>query len=387
MTSIKKCIVRILKQVFALLSYILPKKKKQIFFRSKPDYSGNCKALSDYITKCHPEYTQIWSLSHVRTLPNGYKVVKHGTLTSLCFFLRSQYIVTTHNEMIGIKSTNQKYISLWHGMPLKKICYLGEFDHYGMEDYSALRIATSEVMRSIISACFREKANNVYVTGQPRNDYLFESDKFNLLNYDIPDDKKIIAYMPTFRENFEDKNFSDGNCIDHDNFLRVRDFNLEALDEFLSANNIILLLKLHPYEEISLQNSNIKSNNIKIVNSEELADKHLDVNHVLACAHCLITDYSSAYFDYLILKKPIIFLTPDVDKYSISRGGFTLEPFNEWTPGRKIDSQKELLEEISNLLINNSDEYIEHRDRINSIINRYTDSNNSKRVYEKFFGV
>ena len=46
----------------------------------------------------------------------------------------------------------------------------------------------------------------------------------------------------------------------------------------------------------------------------------------------LITDYSSIYFDYLLLNRPIIFHMPDLEEYQKKRG-FILDPLDEWTPG------------------------------------------------------
>ncbi|WP_196247633.1 CDP-glycerol glycerophosphotransferase family protein, partial [Cronobacter malonaticus] len=236
---------------------------------------------------------------------------------------------------IGPVARNQRYISLWHGIPFKKICYLGENDYKGMIDYSAIRIATSEVMRSIISASFREKANNVYITGQPRNDFLFKPIKLADVGLELCKNKKIIMLAPTFRMNNEDKRYSDGAEITDNNFLRVDDFSLNEIDGYLEKNNAHLILKLHPYEEEYFRGVATLSSNITIISSEELTQKNIDLNQLLSLTDILITDYSSIYLDYLILNKPLVFLVPDVDTYSSSRGGFTLEPFDFWTPGDK----------------------------------------------------
>ncbi|WP_173585476.1 CDP-glycerol glycerophosphotransferase family protein, partial [Erwinia billingiae] len=181
-------------------------------------------------------------------------------------YIRSKYIVTTHNEMIGIKSNNQIYLSLWHGMPLKKIGYLADSEADEMESYSAQRIATSEIMRAIIASSFKEDASNVHVLGQPRNDYLF-----NMKNLLKPSTEKIIGgknilYMPTFRKNTNNSEFSDGVEMSDDNFLRVLDFNLEEINRFLKNNNSRLYLKFHPFEE-KLLPKDLESEQIKIITS------------------------------------------------------------------------------------------------------------------------
>ncbi|NDJ57179.1 hypothetical protein GWD52_09275 [Enterobacteriaceae bacterium 4M9] len=382
MKGLIKYLTRLAKRLLSFFSYLIPKKNNRIFFKSKPDYSGNCKAVSDYIVANKLDYEIIWSVKEINK-SNTFISVESGSFKSLYYYLTSKFIMTTHNEMIGIAAKNQIYISLWHGMPLKKICYLGEFDYLGMEDYSSKRIATSELMRSVISACFREKANNVYVTGQPRNDYLFSPVALSSLAIEARKDDKILLYIPTFRQNNEDRRYSDGKGIDHNNFLRVNDFDLESLDKFLSENKIHLLLKLHPYEEVYFKNKKSLTPNITVIDSENLASKNIDLNQLLPSVDCLITDYSSVYFDYLILNKPLIFLVPDLIDYGHSRGGFTLEPFEFWTPGNKVSSQHQLIAAINEAIFGD-DEYINFRTEINRVINHYQDGNSSKRVVEFF---
>lgn len=380
MTNFKKIARKIISKTISLFNYFIPKKKNRIFFKSKPDYSGNCKALSDYIIEKKLPYHIVWSVKK-EINQKGITVVRAGSLKEFFYYFTSKYVITTHNEMIGPIATNQKYISLWHGMPFKKICYLGESDHQGMIDYSAIRIATSEVMRSIISASFREKANNVYITGQPRNDFLFKPISLTDIGIKSIKNKKIVMFAPTFRMNNEDIRYSDGAEIIDNNFLRVNDFCMEEIDYYLEQSNLHLILKLHPYEEEYFRGIATLSSNITIISSDELTQKNIDLNQLLSLVDILITDYSSIYLDYLILNKPLIFLVPDVDAYSSSRGGFTLEPFDFWTPGDKVSCQKSLLNSI-NKIITGNDEYAEKRNQINLIINKYSDANNSQRVIE-----
>ncbi|MBC1185222.1 hypothetical protein HII27_05770 [Kluyvera sp. SCKS090646] len=382
--KMKENLKSILNFILSTISYFIPKNKNRVFFKSKPDYAGNGKALSDYIYNKQMSYEIIWSLGNCyfdKKDKYYFKCVRKGTIKELYYYFTSKIVVTTHNEMIGASSKNQVYISLWHGMPFKKIGYLGEFDYIGMKDYSATRIATSEIMRSIISASFREKANEIYVTGQPRNDFLFKPLKIEELGLNISRQKKILLYAPTFRINDENIKYSDGDCISDDNFLRVKDFSIKELDLFLLKNDYHLILKLHPYEENYFKNIESLTSNITIIKTNTLLNHNIDVNQLLAIADILITDYSSMFFDYLILNRPIVFLVPDVANYRKSRGGFTLEPFDFWTPGHKVENQTSLLEVLL-ILQKANDPYKDKRMQVNSLINYYNDDQNSKRVVE-----
>ncbi|SNY64158.1 CDP-glycerol glycerophosphotransferase, TagB/SpsB family [Enterobacter sp. CC120223-11] len=338
--------------------------------------------MSDYIEKNNPEYELIWSVSDVVKIGTSSKIklINSKTLKELYYYFTSSIIMTTHNEMVGAVAKNQSYISLWHGMPMKKICYLGEYDYKGMIDYPATRIATSEIMRSIISASFHEKANNVMITGQPRNDYLFEPISLGEIGISHAEGKKIVMYIPTFRQNNEDERYSDGEKIKNNNFFRVEDFDIEALDYYLDNNNIHLVLKLHPYEESSLGVKGEITNNITIIDTENLNKKNIDVNQIIPWADCLITDYSSVYFDFLLLNKPIVFLVPDLPQYRAARGGFTLEPFEYWTPGQKTMTQRDLIQALTDVFDGSDDKYSGQRKVINDLINHHQDSASCSRV-------
>jgi CDP-glycerol glycerophosphotransferase (TagB/SpsB family) len=379
-----KIIAKVIKRALSIFGLIVPKKNNRVLFKSVPDYAGNCKALSDFIRKNHDNYEVVWIYSTYKKDSDKDVIwVKNGTLKSLFYILTSKYIVTTHNEMIGIKSANQEYISLWHGMPLKKICYLSQKDEEFMVDYSAKRIATSEIMRSIIASAFHEKASNVIITGQPRNDFLFEKVSFPFCEESTY--RKIIVYAPTFRQNEYVADSIDGDRIQSNNFFRLCDFDYQKLCEFLENNNFLLLVKLHPFEENALNGQSFPDY-IKIIKSKEFNASGYDINHLLCVADCLLTDYSSVYFDYLILNRPIGFVIPDYESYKLSRGGFTLEPTEFWMPGEKLSMQSSLLAFLDKSLNLESDDYRDNRSYVSDALNTYKDNKNSERVFKEFIG-
>lgn len=384
----KKIIVRVTKRLFSLISYIVPKNNRRIILKSVPDFSGNCKALSDYIVNNHKDYEVIWLHKSENTEcfldHNNIKKIRMTGFLWLYYLLTSRFIATTHNEMVGVKAKNQVYISLWHGMPLKKICYLADNEVEYMEDYSAKRIATSEIMKSIIAAAFHEKANNVHITGQPRNDFLFEKKSLSSLGFDNRGEEKVIFYAPTYRHNKYSEKYSNGDKIAGDNIFRLAHFDMEKFNIFLQENKVRIWVKLHPFEEDTLTDG-LEFSNIDIIKSEDLKKSELDINHLLYYADCLLTDYSSTYIDYLILDRPIGFVIPDYSKYQVMRGGFTLEPAEYWMPGKKIMSGTELVNFISETVINGRDEFKVTRNNVNCGLNKFS-NDNSQRVFKAFIG-
>ena len=59
----------------------------------------------------------------------------------------------------------------------------------------------------------------------------------------------------------------------------------------------------------------------------------------------MITDYSSVFFDYAILKRPIYFYMYDLESYRDELRGFYLDVYKD-LPGQIIEDENLLLEEI-----------------------------------------
>ncbi|MBT0386017.1 CDP-glycerol glycerophosphotransferase family protein [Morganella morganii] len=359
-----------------ILSTFIPKNKNQICFKSFPDYSGNALKIYEYI-KEKDNYNLVWLVDN--NININFPSIKAKSLSGLWVLLRSKIIVTTHNEYVSIATKKQKYISLWHGMPLKKIGFLAKKEHTYMKSISASRISTSELTRSLISASFHEKANNVYITGQPVCDTLFSKTDLHQYFTIPPDVKKILFYLPTYRQDINELTI-EGRKTTEDNIFKIDDYNHEELLHILEEEKLYLIIKLHPSEEKLIKN--IKENSyLKLIRSDYMP--HIDTYSILSSTDCLLTDYSSVYIDYLILNRDIAFVIPDYDEYyqNENRGGFTLEPYDEWTPGPKIKTQNELITYLKNIE-ETQDSFKKEREKVAKILHKHIDGNSSRRVYE-----
>lgn len=103
---------------------------------------------------------------------------------------------------------------------------------------------------------------------------------------------------------------------------------------------------------------------------------------LLRNADGLITDYSSVYFDYMLLNRPIGFAVEDMEKYKNKRG-FIFDNPKEYMPGPEIRNLSDIEEFIENIVSGN-DLYKEARESVNDKINYYKDGNCCKRVAETF---
>lgn len=279
-------------------------------------------------------------------------------------------------------------LELWHGFPLKA---LGDMiksqkkqDDFTREQWKHIdKVASySQLYNVLMSSCFGININNYYVSGMPRNDFLFKSNGIKNLSKIFNKNfnrKKVIFLMPTFRASAI--GYEKEVIKNWDNLFGFSAFRNKVFSEFLEKNNIVLIAKLHPFEEdFAYQYINkYDLDNVYLLTQDMLLENHLDLYEVLNSAHLLITDYSSVYFDFLLLNRPILFTPIDLEHYSKTRG-FLLEPYDIWTPGPKVFEQNQLQEEIMKSL-DDSAYYKLERENINNIVNYYKDGNASERLW------
>ena len=217
-------------------------------------------------------------------------------------------------------------------------------------------ISATDKITPIYRKVFSVTSKQVHITGQPRNDVLLDSDYKRL----VDDKKKVILYMPTWRQqsfNYFDKKFG---------------FDLQKIDAQLERGNAILIVKLHfhmvgGYEKI------FKTKNIIFLNNIS------DIYPYLSSVDILLTDYSSIYFDFLLLDKPIIFMPFEKDRYVKEVGGFYFD-YDDVTPGYKAQDWNDVFKEVQKIF-NGKDTWKSSRKKVNKEFNLYQDSNSSKRVY------
>jgi CDP-glycerol glycerophosphotransferase len=76
--------------------------------------------------------------------------------------------------------------------------------------------------------------------------------------------------------------------------------------------------------------------------------RYPDITELMLVADVLITDYSSIMFDFASTRRPMLFLTPDLDEYAGSTRGFYLD-FAEIAPGPLLVSTDDVLRSLTSL--------------------------------------
>lgn len=371
--------------IISIFNKFIPKSKNKILFFSSNTISDNSKALLDYMldNNFNKNYKIVCSAkSHHDYLKDKNNIVLSTPIKGIFHILTSKYIFF-HGEIIAIKpSKNQVSINLWHGTPLKKFNKLADkLSDYKYNFFTYL-LASSEYFKPVMKECFDCNINQVKVLGHPRNDLLFKkSDILASLGISRKNYNKIFLWMPTFRVS------KDKYIVDIDDSLRTEtglpifstENDLIELNNFLVSVNGIIIIKLHPAQNLDFINIASLSN-IKFLMNSDIEYNNYHLYNLVAQCDSLITDYSSIYFDYLLLDRPIGFTIDDIESYRRNRG-FIIDNPESLMPGMKIRNIQDFKDFISNT-INNIDTYSDERKKINDLANKYQDDNNCKRIIE-----
>lgn len=234
-------------------------------------------------------------------------------------------------------------------------------------------LCSSDYCRDIKMKSFGMNDDNYLIIGLPRIDVLAKNNKpFKLINKDP--NQKIVISMETFKQskNWNDSKSNDKYAI---NVINTPEELIE-FDTYLKANNMKLIVKIHHLQDMQYINF-VKLNNIIYLTDEDLIERDIQVNELLAYSDVLLTDYSSVFYDYLVLDRPIGFMIGDIKEYD--RGFISEKPLEEM-PGAIINNFDELKEFLTT--VNEYDNYKADRKRIREKVYKYTDFNNSKRLFE-----
>lgn len=374
---------RIVLNALRLLGLVIRKDKHLVCFLFNGYSGSNLSPIIDYYksTKCKAYRIRVVRVDQQLNSSKGLT----GVLLALqqkiiiCkYALRSQLLLSTHG-FYRLRHDNFT-INLWHGIPMKSMALMNRSnsDEIGSIDDDII-ISTSEFYITVLNACLGLRAQQYQITGYPRNDYLFKENGLRNLEKitGIKTQQKIILFMPTYEDNI------DGYRMDEINDLfGFAEFDLDAFRDYLQSNDIFFIIKLHPNDEKRFAHkfAGIASNSICLLMDQTLEKHEMDLYRILNCADLLITDYSSVYFDYLLLDRPVVFVPSDILEYRRARG-LLLEPYDFWAAGPKCFDQSSLQDEITRSLEDHR-YYADRRRIIRDIMHKYQDGESTARVIE-----
>lgn len=342
---------RLLKRAFYTYIYCKqPMMEKTVLFESffGGFYTDSPKYLYEQLIKAYPgEYTCVWSYKDKKLdIPFARKQVKRFSFAYFKYLARAKYFVFNNRQPAWFNHREgMVFLETWHGTPLKRLTFdqeevLSASPNHKELMYRSSRnwdylISPNEFSTAVFRSCFMFD-NTMLNTGYPRNDILHSADKEEVAKkirakLGIPEEKKTILYAPTWRD---DEYFAPGQ------YKFSLKLDLQQMKEQL-PDDYVVLLRTHYYIANAIDTTGLDGFVYNVCTYNDIAELYL-------ISDILITDYSSVFFDYAGLKRPMLFYTYDLEKYRDDLRGFYIDMETE-VPGPMLLTTEEVIDAIRNL--------------------------------------
>ena len=354
---IKKALVPVFGWLYRVFCHLIPVDNRMILFLAfhGRSYNDNPRALYEAMRQDprFSEYRFVWVLRNpgLETIP-GAETVRYLSLGYFVAVARAKvWIFNCKMPMYLYKKKSQIYLQTWHGTPLKRLGHDIEpvpgqrFYRSGLtyeqmcrtydvdsERYDAM-ISPNAFCTGVFPHAFGIKKEKLIETGYPRNDFLstYTQEDVQRIRTDlkIPEGKKVILYAPTWRDDsFQTSGYT---------FRLQADFRKwkERLPE-----DTVVLFKPH-YLIVNQQQDDPELQDFLIS-----VPADTDIRDLYVVSDALVTDYSSVFFDYGILKRPVYFYMYDLEAYAGDLRGFYMDIEQE-LPGKIYRTEESLLQDLA----------------------------------------
>jgi CDP-glycerol glycerophosphotransferase len=272
-------------------------------------------------------------------------IVVYGSYEHFKAHARAAYWISNsiiHDHLLT--RDGQYFVQAWHGTPLKRLgCDITQDAHatytvdgihkrYRREgSRMSYLVAQSDFAAEKLGSAFdllrTGQSAKILVTGYPRNDALAhprpEAVAAARRRVGVPEGKKVVLYAPTWRDDEHNAALGFTHRIGAD-FERLR----TSL-----GDDYVVLFRAH---YLIASNFDFSALGDFVIDVSAIND----INELYLMSDLLVTDYSSVFFDYAVLGRPIVFYMYDLERYAEEIRGFYLD-LSE-LPGPIVKNEGEL---------------------------------------------
>lgn len=321
----------VMSAIFRFIGFFVRTDEKLVLLSSYGGdrYNDSPKVLFESMKKDarFADFKYVWAFVDPSSFEiDGAEKVKIDSIQYFITALKAKIWITNVNIERGLrfKKKNTIYLNTGHGTGPKKggNAVKGRIDY----DFSNVDIlcCDGEYLRNALVTYYKANESSLLWCGRPREDELFDfsdKDKWRIRqDLNIQKDKKIILYMPTWR--------------DYKHSLP----SFQLWHEML-GNEYVVLCRLHHFSDIQ-RIDEFKNFLIDVTNYD-------DVNELYFASDILVSDYSSAFFDFGLLEKPFFCFADDYQQFCCTYGLF-IDIKKEFPHGVFKDDQT-LLSMIKNM--------------------------------------
>jgi CDP-glycerol glycerophosphotransferase len=350
-------------------------------------YTDNPRAIYEQMQKDERFANKkfIWFVKHHKKKNldiQGAKVVEYFSIPYFYYLSKAKvWVFNCKMPTYIAKKDSQLYLQTWHGTPLKRlghdidvsadttfyrsgISYERMCETYDIDvaRYNWM-ISPNQFCTQVFPGAFGINKERLIETGYPRNDFLSKvtSEKIDELKekYGLPKDKKVLLYAPTWRDNsYVSAGYTFELQADFKKWKEVLG------DEWIVLFKPHYLIINHFKEDKSLEGFLYS------------IDANEEISQLYPMADALVTDYSSVFFDYAILNRPIYFYMYDLEEYASDLRGFYFD-INKDLTGKIYRKEEDMLLDIEREAFDYS-----HMKAFNARFNNKEDGNASVRVLD-----
>lgn len=372
-----------------MLSTFLAKRKKKPLWLigDRDDRAGdNGEAFFRYVRENHPEIDARFVIGKncpdYRRMAQIGPVLAKGSHWYKALLLISDYVISSQGEsdvfnpFLGYSEchrdelTKTRFVFLQHGVIHTD---LSEWlSRYSKNIYGFVTSAKPEA-ESILAYRYHYSPDRVWLTGLPRFDRLYRAEE------------KQITIMPTWRKYLlkavhgGEKGWGLGNSFAGSEYLSF-------YNDLLNHPRLLEAARVHGYTIAFFPHPNLQHHLNAFQKNDQVVFLSPDTAYrdVYAKSNLIVSDYSSAVFDFAYLRKPIIYSQFDKEEFfsgnhTVGMGYFDYERDGfgevEYTLEDTVDRIIEYME-------NGCELKSEYRDRIDRFF-AFDDQNNCQRLYDK----
>jgi CDP-glycerol glycerophosphotransferase len=323
-------------------------RKRTVMFESwRGRYSDSPRRISELLGDASPPVRRLWVTSGQHDHhPEDVAVVRRHSAAYFRALLTTDVLVT--NDIVSqhlVKGPRVRYLQMWHGTPLKLIglderahAYSGAEAHLKRMRRDVAKwdylVSPSPVCTDIFRSAFGYDGE-IWETGYPRNDVLKASDAGGVrdrvrADLGIAPDALVVLYAPTWRDDSKDASGQFQQSVDLDRETLRRE----------APEGTVLLTRLH-------QNVAVPSR--PGVDRQAIdVSRHPEISELYLAADVLVSDYSSAVYDFAVTGKPIVLYAPDLERYRDSVRGMYFD-YESWAPGPVVATTEAVAKELHGL--------------------------------------
>jgi CDP-glycerol glycerophosphotransferase len=327
-----------------------PVRDSVLFISWKGKQCGsNPLGIAEELRRRGDDREQLWAITDWSVpVPEGGTGVLRGTQEYYEALARSRYLVSNDDMQAPFRKRNgQIYLQTWHGTPLKRIGFdisnpqfisgTAYFDHLARDVAQwDLLLSPNPFSTPIMRRAFSYDGE-ICEYGYPSNDLLSRADTPEVAarvreRLGLPEGKRVVLYAPTWRDN---QVYANGRRYRFD--MRL---DLERAWRELGQDHVFLI-RGHHHMADDVPAGMRAGFAINVT-------AYPDITELFLVADVLVTDYSSAMFDYAVTGRPMLFFTYDLAEYRDSLRGFYFD-FEAEAPGPLLATSAAVIQAVKDI--------------------------------------